>query len=77
MSSQENSKKKKEGEKDDKLPYIIRVGHPENCNDERFPKSNKIKTSRYTPLTFLPKNLYEQFRRIANLYFLIILCMQV
>ncbi|KZV96713.1 phospholipid-translocating P-type ATPase [Exidia glandulosa HHB12029] len=31
---------------------------------------NKIRTSKYTPLTFLPKNLYEQFRRVANIYFL-------
>jgi hypothetical protein len=76
MSSQD-SKKNKDQEKEDKHPYIIRVGHPENNNDERFPKNNKIKTSRYTPLTFLPKNLYEQFRRAANLYFLVILCMQV
>ncbi|GAM24953.1 hypothetical protein SAMD00019534_081280 [Acytostelium subglobosum LB1] len=33
---------------------------------------NYIKTSKYTILTFLPKNLYEQFRRIANMYFLLI-----
>ncbi|KAB7494659.1 hypothetical protein Anas_04977, partial [Armadillidium nasatum] len=31
---------------------------------------NTIKTSRYTLLNFLPKNLFEQFRRIANFYFL-------
>lgn len=34
-------------------------------------KSNKIKTSKYNLLTFIPKNLFEQFRRITNLYFLI------
>jgi len=27
---------------------------------------NKIRTSKYTPWTFLPKFLFEQFRRIAN-----------
>ncbi|CAG8451897.1 8946_t:CDS:10 [Scutellospora calospora] len=41
---------------------------------ERQPKgkyvSNKIITSKYTIWTFLPKNLFEQFRRAANMYFL-------
>ncbi|KAI8375650.1 hypothetical protein EDC96DRAFT_541090 [Choanephora cucurbitarum] len=32
--------------------------------------SNRIRTSKYTILTFVPKNLFEQFRRPANLYFL-------
>ncbi|CEI94483.1 hypothetical protein RMCBS344292_08693 [Rhizopus microsporus] len=32
--------------------------------------SNKIRTSKYTIITFVPKNLFEQFRRPANLYFL-------
>ncbi|CAG8534453.1 2443_t:CDS:10 [Funneliformis mosseae] len=32
--------------------------------------TNKIVTSKYTTWTFLPKNLFEQFRRAANLYFL-------
>ncbi|KAH7104048.1 phospholipid-translocating P-type ATPase [Auriculariales sp. MPI-PUGE-AT-0066] len=38
---------------------------------------NKIKTSKYTPLTFVPKNLFEQFRRVANLYFLMLVVLQV
>lgn len=32
--------------------------------------SNKIRTSKYTIISFVPKNLFEQFRRPANLYFL-------
>jgi hypothetical protein len=34
--------------------------------------SNVVVTSHYTILTFLPKNLFEQFRRAANFYFLVI-----
>jgi magnesium-transporting ATPase (P-type) len=32
--------------------------------------SNEIHTSRYTAFNFLPKNLFEQFRRAANIYFI-------
>lgn len=35
-------------------------------------KGNQIITTKYNWLTFLPKNLYEQFHRIANLYFIFI-----
>jgi len=28
--------------------------------------NNKIRTSKYTLLTFIPQNLYEQFHRVAN-----------
>lgn len=31
----------------------------------------------YTVWNFVPKNLFEQFRRIANFYFLIIFLVQV
>ncbi|KAL3097861.1 hypothetical protein niasHS_000596 [Heterodera schachtii] len=38
--------------------------------------TNFIKTSKYSLLTFLPRNLYQQFTRIANFYFLVLLCLQ-
>ena len=37
------------------------------------PRSNQIHTTKYTLLTFLPKNLFEQFHRLANIYFLLII----
>jgi hypothetical protein len=35
--------------------------------------SNRIRTTRYNLLTFLPKNLFEQFHRVANIYFAILI----
>ncbi|XP_064979061.1 phospholipid-transporting ATPase 3-like isoform X2 [Musa acuminata AAA Group] len=59
----------------------VQPQHPSHrtiyCNDSdansiaRF-KSNSISTTKYSVLTFLPKGLFEQFRRVANLYFLMI-----
>lgn len=34
---------------------------------------NKIRTTKYTPLTFLPKNILLQFHNFANIYFLILI----
>eukprot|EP00357_Protocruzia_adherens_P031663 CAMPEP_0115028812 /NCGR_PEP_ID=MMETSP0216-20121206/36574_1 /TAXON_ID=223996 /ORGANISM="Protocruzia adherens, Strain Boccale" /LENGTH=1250 /DNA_ID=CAMNT_0002405169 /DNA_START=45 /DNA_END=3797 /DNA_ORIENTATION=- len=38
---------------------------------------NKISTAKYNVITFLPKNLWEQFHKLANVYFLVIAVMQV
>uniref|UniRef100_A0A674MP16 Phospholipid-transporting ATPase n=1 Tax=Takifugu rubripes TaxID=31033 RepID=A0A674MP16_TAKRU len=35
-------------------------------------KINKIHTTKYSFLSFLPKNLFEQLHRIANIYFILI-----
>ncbi|XP_038554978.1 phospholipid-transporting ATPase 11C isoform X1 [Micropterus salmoides] len=59
----------------------IYVGHRSCSANEVFipPKfcDNRIVSSKYTVWNFLPKNLFEQFRRIANFYFLIIFLVQV
>ncbi|KAI8060100.1 hypothetical protein BC940DRAFT_246971 [Gongronella butleri] len=39
--------------------------------------TNRIRTSKYTWYTFVPKNLFEQFRRAANMYFLIMAIIQL
>lgn len=38
---------------------------------------NHIRTSKYTYWSFLPKNLYEQFHKVSNLYFLFNVILQV
>ncbi|XP_031430923.1 phospholipid-transporting ATPase IF isoform X2 [Clupea harengus] len=43
---------------------------------QRF-ADNRIISSKYTVWNFVPKNLFEQFRRIANFYFLIIFLVQL
>ncbi|KAJ4957996.1 hypothetical protein NE237_025107 [Protea cynaroides] len=55
-------------------PGFSRIIH---CNQPRMHRkkplnytSNYISTTKYNILTFLPKAIFEQFRRVANLYFL-------
>ncbi|KAJ3588587.1 hypothetical protein NHX12_012179 [Muraenolepis orangiensis] len=58
----------------------IYVGHRPSPTEVFIPPKfcdNRIVSSKYTVWNFLPKNLFEQFRRIANFYFLIIFLVQV
>ena len=55
---------------------ILFVGNnvPEDAIEEEdkvrvFP-DNEIKSSKYTVWNFVPKNLFEQFRRVSSFYFL-------
>lgn len=55
---------------------------PESERDEEghlintYPR-NKIRTAKYTPLTFVPKNIWLQFHNIANIYFLFVIILNV
>jgi hypothetical protein len=51
---------------------IIQVGAAEK---NKF-CSNEVITSRYTVWNFIPKNLFEQFQNIANVYFLLLTMLQ-
>jgi len=46
-----------------------RVSDLHHVGPRKYPH-NKIKTTKYTFLTFLPRNLYEQLQKQANCYFL-------
>jgi phospholipid-translocating ATPase len=55
---------------------------PDEARDENgHPKQhyarNKIRTAKYTPISFIPKNLWYQFHNVANLYFLFIIILGV
>ncbi|XP_066998273.2 phospholipid-transporting ATPase VD [Anabrus simplex] len=48
-------------------PHTPKKSHPNGRRPD-----NRIRTTKYTLLSFLPKNLLEQFHRVANLYFIFI-----
>lgn len=61
--------------------HLLWLHHQENGGDKRddltsYTVTNRIRTAKYSLVTFLPKNLFEQFRRVANCYFLFIVILQ-
>ncbi|XP_048208111.1 phospholipid-transporting ATPase IK-like [Perognathus longimembris pacificus] len=46
------------------------------CWRKKKYKTNKIRTAKYNFFNFLPLSLFEQFQRLSNLYFLIIIILQ-
>ncbi|XP_031433735.1 phospholipid-transporting ATPase IC-like [Clupea harengus] len=69
--------------------WKVKANDPEFCNRPEFQRTdflcikkskysgNAIRTYKYNVITFLPLNLYEQFKRVANLYFLALLILQI
>jgi phospholipid-translocating ATPase len=86
-SSTEASAIKKIGEPQEELKaehrriYFNMRLPPEETRDDGTPlhtyPRNKIRTAKYTPLTFIPKNLWLQFHNVANIYFFFIVILQV
>ena len=84
-----NTNKKKEGEKTqitqkqkNAFNYMVEIDMNKRKEIKRnklsqFTPKNSISTSKYTYYNFLPKILFEQFSKIANIYFLIIAFFQV
>lgn len=68
-----------------KEPLVQDAKEPESLSERLIPipvpnpklfQANSISTSKYNFFTFLPKNLFEQFQKSANIYFLIIAVLQ-
>jgi magnesium-transporting ATPase (P-type) len=58
--------------KQDARNVLVKMGNRvEQAAAEAPFASNSITTTKYNLVTFLPKNLFEQFQRIANAYFLV------
>lgn len=51
---------------------LIYVDDPEKTNERFEFAGNSVRTAKYSVFTFLPRNLFEQFHRVAYIYFLII-----
>ncbi|KAK2717920.1 hypothetical protein QYM36_006646 [Artemia franciscana] len=68
---------RRNGENDTRTRRVIVPNHDKlhiswDEHPNRGYATNEVSTTKYTLLTFLPKNLWEQFHRFANLYFLFI-----
>jgi Phospholipid-translocating ATPase N-terminal len=50
---------------------LFRIYNKRRDNKKPF-VDNKIHTARYNVVTFLPKNLFYQFSKMTNLYFLVL-----
>ncbi|OAY73027.1 Phospholipid-transporting ATPase 1 [Ananas comosus] len=56
----------------DEEARFVYINDPARTNQPvRFP-DNSIRTAKYSVLSFLPRNLFEQFHRVAYVYFLIL-----
>ncbi|KAH0931120.1 hypothetical protein HID58_008237 [Brassica napus] len=51
---------------------LIYINDPDRTNETFDFTGNSIKTAKYSVFTFLPRNLFEQFHRVAYVYFLVI-----
>lgn len=56
---------------DDEARFIY-INEPARTHGTLKFVNNAISTSKYTVITFLPRNLFEQFHRIAYIYFLVL-----
>ena len=58
------------------LPLPKELQDEEGKPFQQYPR-NKIRTAKYTPLSFIPKNLFFQFQNVANIFFLFLVILVV
>ena len=56
---------------------IPRIRLPEDQPNFPFHEDNVVRTTKYTLLTWLPVSICMQFRKLANVYFLIVTCISM
>nr|GMC59364.1 probable phospholipid-transporting ATPase 8 [Ipomoea batatas] len=52
---------------------VVHINDPNSPVNGQY-RENDVRTTKYTAVNFIPKSLFEQFRRVANVYFLIVAC---
>lgn len=61
--------------------YFNQALPPDAVDEDGHPlkhyRRNKIRTAKYTPISFVPKNIWYQFHNIANVYFLFLIILAV
>eukprot|EP01138_Halocafeteria_seosinensis_P015010 gb/GECG01015322.1/.p1 GENE.gb/GECG01015322.1/~~gb/GECG01015322.1/.p1 ORF type:complete len:1320 (+),score=133.68 gb/GECG01015322.1/:1-3960(+) len=73
-SSSSDDSGSEEGDKDAHGWRIVYLNRPEKTPE--LP-NNAVRSTKYTLWTFIPHNLYDQFRSYMNRYFLFIACLQL
>eukprot|EP00873_Tetraselmis_striata_P016199 jgi/Tetstr1/436463/TSEL_025291.t1 len=56
---------------------VLHIGQPWRNAQPGVPADNLVANTKYTLLSFVPRNLVEQFGRFTNMYFLIIAVLQM
>ena len=59
------------GNDEKEIQFKFYINNDENNKREFKFKNNTISTTKYNIITFIPKALFYQFQRLANLYFLV------
>ncbi|GAA6022484.1 hypothetical protein JCM10207_008529, partial [Rhodosporidiobolus poonsookiae] len=77
QDAKEREKSRRKSGKKEKERRVVYVNVEGVKTDPRGYERNKVRTSKYSLVSFLPKNLTEQFRRVANIYFLATVILQI